>query len=301
MAVPPPHYVSMDEILGWLERQYSLAQAKAPSKLLACVRITQTLLIKQMPFTQPSLILVLVGQATATQGAAICVANAGALLAIPAPAQVDMRLECDVGSGHYSALTIPLSVITLEQHVRTHALYTREPPRVLMFDANEALHVAIKRYLLALKDPRMHSHCLWEILSMLLHQNADLLRFSTTRARWTERVRAVLSRDLARGWDMDEIGGRLGVTANTLRKHLKEEGTTCRELVYELRLSTGLMQLLQTSLPIYRVAYDCGYQSAARFTQNFYKRFGVLPRAFREAESPPPPPRSPRRPHLPAH
>jgi len=39
--------------------------------------------------------------------------------------------------------------------------------------------------------------------------------------------------------------------------------------------------LLQTSHPVYRIAYDCGYQSAPRFTTNFHKRFGLPPKALR--------------------
>ena len=41
------------------------------------------------------------------------------------------------------------------------------------------------------------------------------------------------------------------------------------------------MQLLQTSSPVYQIAYDCGYQSVSRFTSNFRKRFGLPPTAIR--------------------
>ena len=293
----------MDEILRWLERQYSLADAKAPGKLFAWARATQVLAIKQMPFSQPVLLLVLSGQASVMQDGEACRAQAGALLAIPAAARLDARFDCDVRSGRYCALVIPFTVLALERFARTHELpgaYVARAPRALTFAADEGVHDAIKHYLLGMRDPRMQTHRLWEILSMLFHKDAGLLCLSATRARWSERVRAVLLRDLSRGWEMDEMCGRLNISANTLRRHLREEGTGFRELVYEVRLSTALTQLLHTAAPIPRIAYDCGYQSAARFTQNFYKRFGLLPRAFREGDAPSPPTK-PRRAYLTVH
>ena len=293
----------MHEILRWLERQYSLADAKAPGKHVACARATQGLAIKQMPFSQPVLTLVLSGQASVMQDGETCRAQAGSLLAIPAPVRLDARFDCDLRSGSYCALVIPFTALALERLARTHELpgvYLARAPRPLVFATDEAVHDAIKHYLLSMRDPRTQTHRLWEILSMLIHKDARLLCFSAARARWTERVRTVLLRDLARGWEMDEMCVRLNITAPTLRRHLRDEGTTFRDLVYELRLSTALSQLLHTAAPIPRIAYECGYQSAARFTQNFYKRFGILPRAFREGD-PPLPPTKPRRAYLTVH
>ena len=100
---------------------------------------------------------------------------------------------------------------------------------------------------------------------------------------WSQRVRAILATDLARSWEINELCARLATTESTLRRNLKRENTGFRELLSDLRLSTALMQLLQTSRPVYQVAYDCGYQSVSRFSSNFHKRFGVPPRQFRES------------------
>lgn len=292
----------MHDILRWLERQYSLA-ALTPGKLFAWARVPQSLVVKQMPFSQSTLVLVLSGQASVVQDGETCRAHAGALLAIPAAARLDARFDCDPRSGRYCALAIPFTALALERVARTHAvpaMCIARAPRALAFAADEGVHDAIKRYLLGVRDPRAQTHRLWEILSMLLQKDASLLGFAATRPHWSERVRAVLLRDLARGWELDEMCGWLNIAPNTLRRHLKEEGTGFRELVYELRLGTALTQLLHTAVPIPRVAYECGYQSVARFTQNFYKRFGVLPRVFREGDLPPPTPK-PRRPYLTVH
>lgn len=294
----------MHDILRWLEREYSLADAKTSSKLYACARTSQSLAIKQMPFAQPVMVLVLSGQASLAQDSEVCRAPAGGLLAIPASARLDARFDSDLRSGRYCALVIPFTAFALERLARAHdlpAVHVVRAPRALAFAADEGVIDAIKHYLLGARDPRMQTHRLWEILSMLIHKDPALLYFSAARARWTERVRAVLQRDLARSWEMEQMCGRLNIAANTLRRHLKEEGASFREIVYELRLSTALNLLLHTAAPIPRVAYECGYQSAARFTQNFYKRFGVLPRAFREGDVPPPLPAKPRRMHLPLH
>jgi AraC-like DNA-binding protein len=76
---------------------------------------------------------------------------------------------------------------------------------------------------------------------------------------------------------------RLATSESALRRHLKLENTGYRELLQEMRLTTALIQLMQTTQPVYQIAYDCGYQSVSRFTSNFHRRFGLPPRAFRDS------------------
>lgn len=104
-----------------------------------------------------------------------------------------------------------------------------------------------------------------------------------SKVDWGGRVRALLSSDLAQPWDISNVCGQLAATESTLRRNLRREDTSFREILQDLRLTTALMQLLQTSYPIHRIAYDCGYQSVSRFTSNFHKRFGVPPSQVRNA------------------
>lgn len=172
--------------------------------------------------------------------------------------------------------------------MRSHNLLyevKREASGVLKFEADETLHASIDHYLTTVGNPRLLNHRLMEILLLLASKNSAILSYSLEGESWAQRVRAVLAADLAYGWDLKQVCARLATTESTLRRNLKREGISFRALVQELRLTTALMQLLQTSTPIYRIAYDCGYQSVSRFSANFHKRFGVPPKQFRESVS----------------
>ncbi len=109
------------------------------------------------------------------------------------------------------------------------------------------------------------------------------MSYALARSNWSQRVRSILSGDLLHEWTIGEVSERLATSETTLRRKLREEGTSFREILFELRLVSGLMQLLQTSKPVYQVAFECGYQSVSRFTSNFRKRFGLSPTEFRSS------------------
>lgn len=176
----------------------------------------------------------------------------------------------------------------LERLGRMHTLMhtvQRGPVGILKYDPDSTLYVSIQHYLSTLDNPKLLNHRLLEILLILVGINPALLSYDLHRNSWSQRVRAVVAADLALSWEIGEVCSRLATTESTLRRNLKREDTSFREVLYDLRLSSALMQLLQTNLPVYRVAYDCGYQSVSRFTSNFRKRFGVPPTQFRSSVS----------------
>ena len=259
---------------------------KSPLKDLGFLSCSNLLHIKHVPFYDPCLILVLSGTKVIFEGGVERRCPTGQLLAVPAPAGFDLRNEPDARTRRYAALLIPFKVELLDRLARTHNLLhevRREPVGVLRFAPDDALYESIRRYLATLGNAKLLDHRLMEILLMLAAREPALLSFGLHREHWAGRVRAVLSADLARVWSVREVCKRLATTESTLRRNLNREGTSFRALLHELRLATALTQLLQTTHPIYRIAYDCGYQSVSRFTSNFHKRFGLPPKQFRES------------------
>lgn len=161
---------------------------------------------------------------------------------------------------------------------RYTALPITFPDGVLAYEPDDTLYEAIRHYLTTLGNAKLLDHRLMEILLIRAARNPALLSYALHRELWAERVRAVLSADLARVWNMGEVCKRLATTESTLRRNLGHEGASFRTVLHELRLSTALTQPLQTTHPVYRIAYDCGYRSVSRFTSNFHKRFGVPPK-----------------------
>lgn len=281
----------MNEIAKTIETLLAGAGAanrKSPLKDLGFLSCASTVHIKHAPFYDPCLILVLSGTKTLFKDGKAVNCTAGSLLAVPGPSSFDLRNAPDPITKKYTALLIPFKVELIDRLIRSHNLVhevRREPVNVIGFELDKTLHESIHHYLTTLGNAKLLNHRLMEILLVLATRNPALLSFGLHRVEWEGRVRAVLSADLARTWTLAEVCKQLATTESTLRRNLKREGMNFREVLYELRLASALTQLLQTSLPIYRIAYDCGYQSVSRFTSNFHKRFGVPPKQFRAMAS----------------
>lgn len=264
------------------------ANQRSPLKDLGFLSCASTVHIKHAPFYDPCLILVLSGSKVLFKDRKALRCVAGNLLAVPGPSSFDLRNEPDAKTKKYTALLIPFKAELLERLTRSHNLVhevRREPVEAILFERDVTLHESIHHYLTTVGSAKLLNHRLMEILLILATRHPALLAFGLHRVQWGGRVRAVLAADLARTWVLAEVCKRLATTESTLRRHLKQEGTNFRELLHELRLASALTQLLQTSLPVYRIAYDCGYQSVSRFTSNFHKRFGVPPKQFRAQAS----------------
>jgi AraC-like DNA-binding protein len=162
---------------------------------------------------------------------------------------------------------------------KTHALR----PSIHRFDRDPSLLASICHYLASADHQALLRHRLMEILLVLLGREQGLAAYLFDQGNWGNRVRAILAQDLAHEWEIQEVCERLATTESTLRRNLRKESTGFRELLHDLRLTTALMHLLQTPHPINRIAYDCGFQSMSRFSNNFHKRFGLPPSQFRES------------------
>ena len=262
------------------------ANGKSPVRDLGFISCANTVHIRHVPFYDPCIILVLTGKKVIFDQRGPVACNAGGVLTVPAPSSFDLRNEPDARDRKYRALIIPFRHDLLEHLSRVHELHhesRNRDIRVLKFDGDDTLHASIRHYLDSVANRRLLTHRLMEILLVLTGKNPELLAYVLNQKSWSQRVRAILATDLARSWEINELCARLATTESTLRCNLKRENTGFRELLSDLRLSTALMQLLQTSRPAYQVAYDCGYQSVSRFSSNFHKRFGVPPRQFRES------------------
>lgn len=261
------------------------ASGKSPVANLGFISCANAVDIKHVPFYDPCILLVLSGRKVVfdKRGPTVCLA--GEALAIPAPASFDIRNEPGAGSKPYAALIIPFACDTLDRVREVHDLAVerrQQDVHVLKFTRDGALAGAVKHYLDGAADEKLRAHRLMEILLVLATRDSRLLSFVLAKESWSQRVRAVVATDLARNWELRDVCRRLATSESTLRRNLREENSGFRELLYELRLTTALMQLLQTSQPVYQIAYDCGYQSVSRFSSNFHKRFGLTPTALRE-------------------
>ena len=243
--------------------------------------------VKRVSIFQPILIVVLSGCKTIYAQGRFVRACAGEVLALSAPAIIDLTNEPAANSRLYKSLIIPFNAQLLKQvKNQTNGKSTGGTlQQVIKYEQDPLLLTSLEHYLehVGSLTPAVLEHRLLEILIVLIERNAALLDFSANRQPWSQRVRMVLGEDLSKNWEFGELAKRLAVSQSTLRRSLQKEGTGFRDMLAELRLNSGLMQVLQTSQPINQIALDSGYQSVSRFTQNFHRRFGLPPRKLRDA------------------
>lgn len=279
---------TLEKIIESMRSSGSKPNGKTAVKDLGFFSCANRLYIKHVPFYDPCLILVLRGRKVVFQGQTPIVCEAGSVLAVPGPSSHDLRNEPDPLTKQYRALLIPFKAEYIERMIRTYGLMhevPRTPVGILKFAPDPELHASIAHYSSSEGGSKLLSHRLTEILPALATKNPALLAYALQKQGWCGRVRAVLASDLAHPWEFGEVCIRLATTESTLRRNLKRESSSFRELLSELRLTTALMQLLQTSHAVHRIAYDCGYQSVSRFSSNFHKRFGTTPSQVRASMS----------------
>lgn len=276
----------LDALIESLRDPNAGAISKTALKQLGFFSCANRLDIKHVPFYTPCLILVLSGRKWLFEKSAPVVCESGEVMAVMGPASYDLRNEPDARSKRYRALLIPFKPEHLDRLIRTHGLMhpvPSQPVGVLKFAPDEELYSALSHYLTTQGDAKLLNHRLLEILLILATRNPGLLNYALQHGGWSARVRALVASDLSQPWDIASVCAQLATSESTLRRNLKREGTHFRAVLQELRLSTALMQLLQTTHPVHRIAYDCGYLSVSRFTSNFHQRFGLPPSQVRTA------------------
>lgn len=272
----------MKEILRRLESLQSGMDPNGKTKVgpLGVISCGNTVHLRHVPFYEPCVILVLGGRKTLFAPGRQIACDAGTFIAVPAGSAVDLRNEPDARSGRYRALILPFGRDLLARACGARGLRgerLRARPEILTMDCDEQLRGAVLHYLDPAADGKLLEHRLMEILLILLNREPRLAAYALDGTSWADKVRLVVATDLARAWSIRLVCGRLAASESTLRRHLRDEKTGFREILQEQRLASALMQLLQTSLPVSRIALDCGYQSVSRFSTNFRRRFGVSP------------------------
>ncbi len=101
---------------------------------------------------------------------------------------------------------------------------------------------------------------------------------------WKWRVHQLISMDPARSWRIREVCTRLVISESSLRRRLQLEGITFRQILEDVRLAMGLGLVMSTSLMIFQIAGNCGYQSQSRFTERFKNRYGIGPSELRKTQ-----------------
>jgi AraC-like DNA-binding protein len=100
-------------------------------------------------------------------------------------------------------------------------------------------------------------------------------------------VRQILMRSLMRPKKFEYVAQNLNMSARTLRRKLREENCSFRQLVDELRRDMSIRYLRDTVLTVEDIAETLGFSDAANFRQAFRRWTKATPHEFKKrVESP---------------
>jgi AraC-like DNA-binding protein len=95
------------------------------------------------------------------------------------------------------------------------------------------------------------------------------------------KVREVLLLNMMKQVSLEAVAKQLHVTARTLRRKLRQEDTSFRQLVDDLRLRLSIRYLRETDLAIGEVAHSLGFSDDASFRHAFRRWTNAAPAEFR--------------------
>ncbi len=149
-------------------------------------------------------------------------------------------------------------------------LYFNQPNDLLYFDST------------CLSWSIVHTeHSLREFLRTAPYQLL-IMESSPDGNNLSAQVKAMIGHDFSEGFPgFDTISSALGMSAPTLRRRLKREGTTFQQLKDEARCEAAKLCLDRPDLSINEVALQMGFTDPSAFHRSFKKWTGQTPGQFR--------------------
>jgi AraC-like DNA-binding protein len=196
--------------------------------------------------------------------------------------------EPDEHIRQYLALCIPFESVLVERFLRLYPGITsaNHKKSAIQIEGYDTLYAAVLHFLQLADSPGQDrdllEHRLLEILLCIVkNSNASHMLLSMSD-QWRQRLASLFLTDPAKAWRAQDVCRLLAVSESTLRRNLRQENASFQVVLDEVRLSHGLLQVQMTQLPIGRIAVNCGYQSASRFSARFRQRFQVTPSQLRK-------------------
>jgi AraC-like DNA-binding protein len=149
----------------------------------------------------------------------------------------------------------------------------------MSFDADQTALTFHARYLSMplLQDERT-------LKRFLERSPVDLLSRPDEGDSLTSQLRRLLSRDCNKWPDLEAVAEHLHISPQTLRRHLRDEGTSFQGLKDELRRDMAIYHLSQADLSLQQIAEQLGFSEPSAFHRAFKKWTGLTPGAYRAQE-----------------
>lgn len=126
-----------------------------------------------------------------------------------------------------------------------------------------------------------------EYLAGMLTRHAEkLLQELSTPKLFGDQVKELVLKYIYTGQvDVELIAEHLQVSRFTLYRKLKQEGSSFKQLLSELRLELAKSYLKQQSLSIHEIAFLLGFSEPSAFNRSFKRALGETPKEFQRRGS----------------
>jgi AraC-like DNA-binding protein len=214
----------------------------------------------------------------------------GQAFALPTRAYVDVVNQPDPVSGVYRALFLGFSDELLTEARRRWsdlaAGHVTVDPTVLI---NPALASAILHTSEALAGGIAVSHLvteqrILEVLLLMAESGAAPLRPDTKSGSISDAVRSLVRCRPGHAWSAGLIAAELCKSEPTMRRLLRQEGTSFRQIVADERMRAARVALVSGNSTVAEAADLAGYDSLSHFSKRFHETFGCVPSQCRAAE-----------------
>lgn len=249
-----------------------------------CIRAQER--VARLTFDHPSVVVVLSGTKELWLGDSVQRFAAGVPFVIPAGVTLDLVNIPDLRSGRYESLCITVDAAVRRQ---LRASLAQLPKRLrlpadfavpLTADLVEAYAHAASS--LTESDTGMaHAVARHRLIEILLLIGRTHLSGMLATAGRVEQVEAVLQSDPGHPWRVEEVARSLHVGASTLRRQLKQAGTSFRQILLDVRMATAA-HLLLADHPVTHAAQAAGYASRSHFARRVRAAHGTLPSDLRQ-------------------
>jgi AraC-like DNA-binding protein/quercetin dioxygenase-like cupin family protein len=214
----------------------------------------------------------------------------GQAFSLPAGTIVDVVNEPDATSGVYRALFLGFSNELLEEARRKWSCLARSflspDPTVVISPALASAILHTSEALAGTIDvsPRVTEQRLQEILLMLAECGAAPLRPDHRKvSTMSDAVRAVVRAAPSHPWVVARVAAELCTSEPTLRRHLRLEGHSFREILAVERMSAARTMLMEGRSNVSEAALIGGYASLSHFAKRFKQIYGYLPSRIEQA------------------
>lgn len=106
------------------------------------------------------------------------------------------------------------------------------------------------------------------------------LLFEGHAVSFEQKITELLQQAPWQDYQLDQVAAHFSMSRATLIRRLKEENTQFRTLLTRVRMNHAISLMQQGYRQQIDIAVRCGYQSQERFSQRFYKSFGITPSQY---------------------